>query len=105
MAWCWCNATESKPQNVGGNFTDRPLSKRNNELLKTLMTIFFIILFIPLLVGSWYGIDFLVKKIMKSKYDRKYSVISFAVSIPVLFIIFVYILLSLAFMSGAEFKD
>ena len=90
---------------VGGNFTDRPLSKRNNELLKTLMTIFFIILFIPLLVGSWYGIDFLVKKIMKSKYDRKYSVISFAVSIPVLFIIFVYILLSLAFMSGAEFKD
>ena len=19
MAWCWCNATESKPQNVSGN--------------------------------------------------------------------------------------
>ena len=21
MAWCWCNATESKPQNVSSNFT------------------------------------------------------------------------------------
>ena len=69
------------------------------------MEIFFIILFIPLLVGSWYGIDFLVKKMLKSKYDRKYSIITFAVSIPILFIIFVYVLLSLAFMSGAEFKD
>lgn len=69
------------------------------------MTFLFIIFFIPLLVVGWYGIDFLVKKILKSNYDKKYSVISFAVCIPVFFIIFVYILLSLAFMSGAEFKD
>ena len=69
------------------------------------MAIIFILLFIPLLIASWYGIDFLVKKIMKSKYDKKYSAVSFAVAIPILFIIFIYILLALAFMSGAEFKD
>ncbi|OAH76556.1 hypothetical protein AXA65_00780 [Chryseobacterium sp. FP211-J200] len=69
------------------------------------MTILFIILFIPFLIGSWYGLDLLIKKIMKSKYDRRYTIISFAVSIPIVFIIFIYILLSLASMSGAEFKD
>lgn len=69
------------------------------------MTILLIIFFVPLLVASWYGVDYAVKKIMKMKYDKKFSVITFVVLIPFLFLIFVYILLSLAFMSGAEFKD
>jgi len=69
------------------------------------MTILFLILLIPLLAGAWYGIDYLVKKIMKERYNVKITLISFVVTVPVLFMIFVYILLTLAFMSGAEFKD
>jgi len=69
------------------------------------MTILFLILFIPLLAGAWYVIDYLVKKIMKERYNVKITLISFVVAVPVLFMMFVYILLSLAFMSGAEFKD
>ncbi|MFC4162764.1 hypothetical protein ACFOWU_03805 [Epilithonimonas zeae] len=69
------------------------------------MTILFLILLIPLLAGAWYGIDYLVKKIMKERYNVKITLISFVVAVPVLFMMFVYILLSLAFMSGAEFKD
>jgi len=69
------------------------------------MTILFLILLIPLLAGAWYGINYLVKKIMKERYNVKITLISFVVAVPVLFMMFVYILLSLAFMSGAEFKD
>ncbi len=69
------------------------------------MTILFLILFIPLLAVGWYEIDYLVKKITKEKYNVKITLISFVILMPVLFIMFIYILLSLAFMSGAEFKD
>jgi hypothetical protein len=69
------------------------------------MTILFLILFIPLLVAGWYGIDYLVKRIMKEKYNIKITLIALVLMMPVLFIMFIYILLSLAFMSGAEFKD
>ena len=30
MAWCWCNATESKPQNVSGNFKTRAMENTPN---------------------------------------------------------------------------
>lgn len=69
------------------------------------MTILFLILFIPLLAVSWYGIDYLVKRIMKEKYNIKITLISFVLMMPVLFIMFIYILLALAFISGAEFKE
>ncbi|TRX38028.1 hypothetical protein FNW52_03760 [Flavobacterium sp. ZT3R18] len=64
---------------------------------------FFPILSIPLFVLVWYGIDNLIKRIFKSKYDKKYSVITFALAVPILFLLFVLILLALAFASGAEF--
>jgi len=69
------------------------------------MTILFFIFLIPLLAGAWYGIDYLVKQIMKEKYNVKITLISFVVTVPVIFVLFIYILLALAFMSGAEFKD
>ncbi|MPT32318.1 MAG: hypothetical protein E2600_11775 [Chryseobacterium sp.] len=69
------------------------------------MTILFLILFIPLLAIAWFGTDYLVKKIMRERYNIKITLISFALMMPILFIMFIYILLSLAFMSGAEFKD
>ena len=69
------------------------------------MIILFLIILIPLLAGAWYGIDNLVKQIMKEKYNINITLVSFVVAVPVLFVIFVYILLALALMSGAEFKD
>lgn len=69
------------------------------------MTILFLIILIPLLAGAWYGIDNLVKQIMKEKYNINITLVAFVVAVPVLFVIFVYILLALALMSGAEFKD
>ena len=33
MAWCWCNATESKPQNVVSDF-DPKSRKYNMNILK-----------------------------------------------------------------------
>ncbi|MGI9651024.1 hypothetical protein [Chryseobacterium sp. RLHN22] len=69
------------------------------------MTILFLIILIPLLAGAWYGIDNLVKQIMKEKYNINITLVSFVVAVPVLFVIFVYILFALALMSGAEFKD
>lgn len=45
------------------------------------------------------------KQIMKEKYNINITLVSFVVAVPVLFVIFVYILLALALMSGAEFKD
>ncbi|MFC7347874.1 hypothetical protein ACFQO9_14195 [Chryseobacterium zhengzhouense] len=42
---------------------------------------------------------------MKEKYNINITLVSFIVAVPVLFVIFVYILLALALMSGAEFKD
>jgi|GEM_PF-5328345 len=69
------------------------------------MTILCLIILIPLLAGAWYGIDNLVKQIMKEKYNINITLVSFVVAVPVLFVIFVYILLALGLMSGAEFKD
>ena len=34
MAWCWCNATESKPQNVSSNIKDVKLLKNIMLILK-----------------------------------------------------------------------
>ena len=34
MAWCWCNATESKPQNVVGN-TRATRNAEKNRIKKT----------------------------------------------------------------------
>ncbi|MDP9955410.1 hypothetical protein J2X97_001047 [Epilithonimonas hungarica] len=42
------------------------------------MTILFLILFIPLLAIAWFGTDYLVKKIMRERYNIKITLISFA---------------------------
>ena len=33
MAWCWCNATESKPQNVGGQLEGRNAEENQTVLI------------------------------------------------------------------------
>ena len=33
MAWCWCNATESKPQNVMPNAKTTAQEKNNTSLI------------------------------------------------------------------------
>ena len=39
MAWCWCNATESKPQNVVGKLKIKVLNKNEMKNLKTILTL------------------------------------------------------------------
>lgn len=69
------------------------------------MTILLLLLLILILPGAWYGIDYLVKKVMKEKYNIKITLISFVIAIPILLMMIIYVLLAVAFMSDAEFKD
>lgn len=69
------------------------------------MTVLLLLLMILILPGAWYGIDYLVKKIMNEKYNIKITLISFVIAVPILLMMFIYVLLAVALMSDAEFKD
>uniref|UniRef100_UPI004049B318 hypothetical protein n=2 Tax=Flavobacterium sp. TaxID=239 RepID=UPI004049B318 len=49
MAWCWCNATESKPQNVVQHFGKQKMN------LKTLISIKFIIYIIGFIIIAYFS--------------------------------------------------